>query len=102
MRVLTKSLSNFTLTANTRQALSATSLKVIDFIVAAPSANVGKIVVGDSTVVATTGAQIAASGSLSQQGPIVRGRVFEIDLKDVYVIGDTTNDIARVTYRVLA
>ena len=82
------------LVSNNAVALSSTSLPVSSVVIQAEYTNVGRIVVGDSTVTNTTGLELGPGDttSISMESLHKQG---EFDLADVYINSTTSGNKVR-------
>lgn len=86
-------------TAGTRVQLSATATPVSTVIITAKAANSGKIYVGDDTVAAGTGTELAAGSSLAVSADMSgRPGGEEFVLSDFYIDAATNGDKVAVAY----
>lgn len=99
MKAVLKSFNKAVTTAGTAEALTASDIDTRELIIKAPSGNAGAVYLGDSTVSAATGYELAAGDEvtltdlLSTQDPEVR-----FALADIYVDSANDGDAVVVIY----
>jgi hypothetical protein len=85
-------------TAATRVQVSSTATPVMDVIFTCPAANTGVIYVGDSSVSASRGIEVAKGTSISINQAFGRSAGLEYKLSNFYVDAATNGDKVKVSY----